>query len=623
MNILENETFNVGCNYWASDSGVYMWRNWNEENVDNDFRLLSEIGVKIIRVFPLWCDFQPIKKMYIYRQNLGGLSVDDGRNMLTNFDDGIDEVMFQRFDRMLDLAKKYGLKAIPSILTGWMSGRMFVPSFLEGVNLITDSFAIYWEVKFINSFVNRFKYHDAVAAWCIGNECNCMGSVETREQAWLWVHTMANAIRVADSSRPVISGMHSLVTDKEGAWVLQDSGLSCDFLTTHPYASPSYGTDKMKANTLFPMLHPAAQTQFYKDIGKKPCFIEETGTYGQMYCDDELTAKYVKGSLYTAWSHNCLSFLWWIGFDQGSLNYFPFSYNNRASNYGLFREDKTLKPVGKVIKEFAEFQENLPFEKLPERIKDAVCIISNDKNTWVTAYSSFILAKQARIDIEFAYLNDGIPDSDVYFFPSVCFTQDMSIDMLDNLMSRVNNGAVLYLSVNMGFIRNMNTDFGFHLNYRKKVDANKNVCIDNEKLPVYFSVQYDIDVEDAKVLATDEEGKPVFLSHDYGKGKVFFLMCPLESHLYGRPSYYEKNYYKFYSIIKESMPSRKIVDSENRLVGITEHELDENTRLCVVTAYTDCATSVSLIVKDGWIADENTDFLLDGSETKLITFHRR
>ena len=88
MNILENETFTVGCNYWASDSGVYMWRNWNEENVDNDFRLLSEIGVKIIRVFPLWCDFQPIKKMYIYRQNLGGLSVDDGRNMLTNFDDG-------------------------------------------------------------------------------------------------------------------------------------------------------------------------------------------------------------------------------------------------------------------------------------------------------------------------------------------------------------------------------------------------------------------------------------------------------------------------------------------------------------------------------------------------------
>ena len=341
-----------------------------------------------------------------------------------------------------------------------------------------------------------------------------------------------------------------------------------------------------------------------------------------MYCDDELAAKYMKGSLYTAWSHNCLSYLWWIGFDQGSLNYYPFSYNNRASNYGLYREDKTLKPVGKVIKEFNEFQKNLPFDRLPERIKDGVCIISNDKNPWGTAYSSFILAKQARIDLEFAYLNDGIPDSDVYFFPSVSFTQDISIDGLDKLMTRVKDGAVLYLSLNMGFIRNLNTDFGFHINFREKVDGNKNVCFGNDKLQAYFSVQYDISVEDAQVIATDESGKPVFLCHDYGKGKVFLLMCPIEASLQKTPSNFEKNYYRIYSEVKKAMLSDKIADCNNILVGITEHVLDDDTRVCVVTAYTDSETQVCLTIKDGWFSQDSTEFTLEGSETKVIIFKK-
>ncbi len=622
MKILENETFYAGCNYWASESGIYMWRNWNEKNVDDDFRLLSDIGIKVVRAFPLWSDFQPIKKMYSVRGKSNGISTDDGRNMLSTFDDGIDEDMMQKFEKMLDIAEKYGIMIIPSILTGWMSGRLFVPSALEGLNLLKDPFAIYWEVKFVKAFVTRFKNHPAVGAWCIGNECNCMGVADTKEEAWLWVNTISSAIRVSDNSRPVISGMHSLVTEYEGVWTLQDSGLSCDYLTTHPYASPSYETDKMKINTIFPMLHPAAQTLFYAGIGKKPCFIEETGTFGQMYCDDELTAKYVEATLYTSWSHNCLSFLWWIGFDQGSLNYYPFSYNNRASNYGLYREDKTLKPVGEVFKKFNEFQQKLPFNKLPERIKDAVCVLSPHQKTWNVGYSAFILAKQAKIDLEFAFLSDEIPDSKVYFMPSIKFTQDIGIDGLDSLMKRVEKGAVLYLSVASGFVRNLNTDFGFHINYRENVRGNKKVKLDNEELSLYFEVQYNISIEDAKVLATDENGNPVFLKKDYGKGKLLFLMSPLESSLYGDASAFENNYCKIYSKIKEYMPSNKVVECDNPMVGVTEHILSEKERICVVTAYTDYETSVTLKTTDGWKTEEDNTFSLAGSETKVITFKR-
>ena len=43
-----------------------MWNEWNEAVVDDDFRLLAEIGIKLVRVFPLWSDFQPIEKVYGY-----------------------------------------------------------------------------------------------------------------------------------------------------------------------------------------------------------------------------------------------------------------------------------------------------------------------------------------------------------------------------------------------------------------------------------------------------------------------------------------------------------------------------------------------------------------------------
>ena len=46
--------FLLGCNYWASHAGIYMWRNWNYETVKKDLEFLSENGISTIRVFPLW-----------------------------------------------------------------------------------------------------------------------------------------------------------------------------------------------------------------------------------------------------------------------------------------------------------------------------------------------------------------------------------------------------------------------------------------------------------------------------------------------------------------------------------------------------------------------------------------
>ena len=55
--------FQLGCNYWASHAGVYMWRNWDRAVVEADLARLSRCGVNVLRVFPLWPDFQPLTRL--------------------------------------------------------------------------------------------------------------------------------------------------------------------------------------------------------------------------------------------------------------------------------------------------------------------------------------------------------------------------------------------------------------------------------------------------------------------------------------------------------------------------------------------------------------------------------
>lgn len=61
---MNDHAFAIGVNYWDSKSGTDMWKNWDRETVEADFAALEAVGVRYLRVFPNWRDFQPIHKQY-------------------------------------------------------------------------------------------------------------------------------------------------------------------------------------------------------------------------------------------------------------------------------------------------------------------------------------------------------------------------------------------------------------------------------------------------------------------------------------------------------------------------------------------------------------------------------
>jgi hypothetical protein len=67
---------------------------------------------------------------------------------------GLDPEMLNRFRQVANLATKHNLKLIVGLLTGWMSGGMFIPPALAGKNLIENFRAIRIAQMFLSGFVS-------------------------------------------------------------------------------------------------------------------------------------------------------------------------------------------------------------------------------------------------------------------------------------------------------------------------------------------------------------------------------------------------------------------------------------------------------------------------------------
>ncbi len=595
MEIFDKGSFYVGVNYWASHAGIYMWQNWDEEVVRKDMKLLSDSGIKVFRIFPLWSDFQPIKIHYDYNMLIKDIRLDE-----KPLDDspegvaGVDPVMIERFGRLLDIGKEYGITFVVGLITGWMSGRLYVPKALEGRKPLTDPLSIKWQLKFVRYMVEKFKYHSSIAAWELGNECNCMTNVGSSEEAYNWVSLITDAIKRCDNTRPVISGMHSLNTS--GSWQIKDQGEILDILTTHPYSIFVPYCDTDYYNEMKTVLHSTAETVFYRGIGKKPAFIEEIGGLGTWMASEKVQAEFFGACLYSAYAHGLLSVMWWCGFDQNNIEQTPYDWSGIERYLGMFHADSSPKPVVEVIKRFNETVEKTGH--LSDRITDAVCVISHTGNGWGIAFGSFLLAKKAGLDIEFSCIDDTLPESKVYMLPSLKGSLSVYKHQFDRLMKKVEEGATLYISADdLIFCEPLEKIAGLCVENRAKPVGDETVTIDGKVLPIISNYRSLYSVAGGEVLLTDNKGNPVMSCTRHGKGKVYFVSFPIENIAASRPHTVsgekEISYESFYKLIPEFKNAEKKISGNNPYVGITEH-VEEGGRKAVLVNYRPSVQSVTL-----------------------------
>lgn len=607
--LTQSGNFAVGCNYWASHAGTHTWRNWKPDVIEQDFKQLSENGIRYLRVFPLWPDFQPIHQVYAGEGARKYIAFSDGKPLPTTGpgSNGVSEEQLQHFEVMADLAKKYNLKLVVGLVTGWMSGQLYVPPALEGKNILTDPESLTWQQKFVTTFVTRLKNKPAIVAWDFGNECNVMGKIDNHFQAYVWSSVISGAIKSADNSRPVVSGMHSLQAEDNAPWRIIDQAATTDLLTTHPYSLWTKYTSQDAINSMRTILHGAAETRLYGDIGGKPCLTEETGVMGPMTSGEGEKSAFARTTLFSNWAHDCQGTFWWCGYDQASFMYPPYNYSSVENELGLIREDRSPKPVLSEFKNFSAFLEKLPFKTLPKRKTEAVCILTEGQDNWSVGYSSFVLAKQAGFDFQFQKAGQALKDAPLYLLPSLRGVDPVFKGDWLQLLDKVKAGATLYISLDDAYLNTFNAPLGVELSTNSKRRGNlkflSTLLNDSLKFTTAAERKLSIKPLGTTVLAKEEDGNPVFIKSVYGKGIIYLLTFPLEDNLTRQTGAFDKGqpaYAAIYKQIAEPLLKERALSQSNPFIGVTEHGINGKEKIVILINYSTDNISTNAFIKDGW-----------------------
>lgn len=571
-----SKEFLIGCNYWASHAGTDMWRRWDAAVVREDLSVLSSHGISTLRVFPNWRDFQPIAPIYTSGGRVREYRMEDGS--LPPNPEYLDETMLSRFAEFCDICDEFGIRLIVGLITGFMSGQTFMPSALYGKPLFTDPFALLCQQRLIRGFVARFRDRETILSWDLGNECNNLGAASSAEEASNWSNIIANAIRAADPTRPVISGMHGLSPYADhGVWTIGDQAEACDIMTTHPYPYFVPYADHDPILSMRTTLHATFETKFYSDIGSRPCLVEEIGTLGPMICSDEAAAAFMRLNLLSNRIHGAEGVLWWCANEQSALTHTPYCYCMCERELGMRRADGSPKPVLEETKRLAPIVQS-PLFDLPKATEDAVCISTWDQAQWGVAYLTCCLATQAGLNLRYA-VGDDIPKASVYLLPSVSGVSVMPSAQYHALFEAVREGATLYISNDSAFLTEFESLVGMKV-VDSCVGGDGMVSFEGMTIPFTRSREYRLTPTTATVLATDEKGYPAVSVNTYGKGRVVYVNFPLEAMLLRQSDMEHSDYYKLYHRLFAPVIESKPVVKANPFVALTLHPDEDGSIVC-------------------------------------------
>ena len=613
--IFTDGEFFVGCNYWAKNAGMYMWSSWSPETVESEIAALAKYGTRVMRVFPLWPDFQPLTgdchgggsyRSFRFRNNLP----------LPN-SAGVDDEMIARFRFLCDIAAKNNIKLIVGLITGWMSGRQFVPSVFEEKNVLSDPEALRWQTKFVRYFVTRLKDHPAIAAWDYGNECNCLGASKAGQAAFYnWMDHLAMAIRAIDPSRPIVSGMHSLSTQESSDSNLRQNGEICDILCTHPYQFYVPGCGKEAFNTMRTILHPTAESVLYRDLGGKPCFVEEIGNLGTSCVSDERTAAGLRATMFSAWANDLKGVLWWCNSDQEVLDFPPYTLTPCERELGMLRQDLSPKPVMLEMQAFQKFRAALPFRKLPKAKTDAVIIVPEKTAGWEAGFGAYLLARQAGFNPSFAGAERELPDANFYILCSGEADISYSYPAQKRFYDRISKGATgLVLYCGESRLTHLREHAGVKIDYCTRSPVVRTFTLDawpNRPMTCSDKTTVRLQPAEAEVLGKTADGEPAFTRFLLGKGQTLVCNAPLDSQTVARTDVLTGEAIQpYYLVFREAAGYagvRHVVEKGDcPYVGLTEHPTADGSTIAVAINFEprtmECPIKVNGTIGSVWRGD--------------------
>src|SRR5437879_1537509 len=207
------------------------WRRFDAGEVDGDFARIRDAGGELVRFFLLWDDFQPQPT-----------SVSDRSLAL--------------LVTVANTARRHGLRVIPTLFTGHMSGANFVPPWALAGNIRGGRFRVIANDHLVergmrNWYVDPLVFeaqallarecaralaaHPALWAWDLGNENSNCCVPPSSEDGVRWLERIVGAIRSADASCAITLGLHMEDLEDDRRIGPAEAARVCDVLCMHGY----------------------------------------------------------------------------------------------------------------------------------------------------------------------------------------------------------------------------------------------------------------------------------------------------------------------------------------------------------------------------------------------------
>ncbi|MEZ4220939.1 MAG: cellulase family glycosylhydrolase [Polyangiaceae bacterium] len=226
--------FRVGLNYWPSRTAMAWWQRFQASEVAADFAGIAAAGFDSVRLFLTWESFQPRP-------------------------DEVSTAMVDRLVSTLEIAEKAGLRIMPTLFTGHMSGANWIPPWALGGadgdarfrvisgarvvdagirNWYSDVHVARAQARLADALARALAGHPALWAWDLGNEASNCVRPATRLHATDWLRRIGDALREADPGVLLTIGLHSEDLEQDRMLGPAQAAEVADFVTMHGY--PGY-----------------------------------------------------------------------------------------------------------------------------------------------------------------------------------------------------------------------------------------------------------------------------------------------------------------------------------------------------------------------------------------------
>ncbi|MGE5263915.1 MAG: glycoside hydrolase 5 family protein [Acidobacteriota bacterium] len=360
--------FVLGVNYWPRRKAMGWWSQFDAVEVREEFAVIRELGLTLVRIFLLWEDFQPAP-------------------------DRVSSRALEHLGAVCDIAADLQLSLDVTFFTGHMSGPNWAPGWMLDpdkplpprvrqlvsnqtavncgyLNPFTHPIALHAAELLLKTVVERFRDHPAIALWNLGNEPDLFAWPSGPIGGRSWVRNMTQLIRSSDSSHLVTCGLHVLSLREDNGLRVNDVFAEVDAPVMHGYPMYVEWADGPLDPDFVPFLcalttalcgNPTLMEEFggcTVPPGQPSTYWEWTA-YGQprkqfMASEDDF-AVYVEHVLPRLVEVGASGALLWCFADyvRELYNRPPCDQSIHERFFGLVRRDGSLKPHGEVVRRFA------------------------------------------------------------------------------------------------------------------------------------------------------------------------------------------------------------------------------------------------------------------------------